>query len=519
MLPLIATKPHLWTTLGILLSLGLWVMLWLGVSPGDFSAIFRPQSTLAFVHSLRAALPLMAAGAAASMIGVKVLQRKPSGFGFFSPLGLAAAYGLVGLAASLKSPAPNVALWWAALHLSVPLVLWGVVWGTRPLNQLRYLVNATWVLIILAATALFVVAALYLDLVDRFLDPALFLQCQDSGWFDLSASKIRGTGVGRYAAIAGIIAISGLFQGRWRLLWGMVFLASFTLLLSTGARGAFGGFAAGASLTVLIYLIYAGKRALLSALLAILVLVPLVWGTGLHRDFLEVCLLRAPADQRDMAKVSTTLAAPSQPHQTLPQKVTPATSVDAAAPVDPTAPAPTAAVVPKGEGYGADPLSPKGPVEQVETRFIIKNFPKLTGRTAVWMEGWRLFKNSPLIGFGFQVDRLMLGTHMHNSVLHALLQTGLIGTIPFVSAMIFAWILFLRMVRKLTQLSGAHKHLVIQCGGVLAFLTMRSLVESTGAFFGVDWLILALVFFYLQVVNYERQPLDVNGDRRILEGA
>ena len=33
--------------------------------------------------------------------------------------------------------------------------------------------------------------------------------------------------------------------------------------------------------------------------------------------------------------------------------------------------------------------------------------------------------------------------------------------------------------------------------GVLAFFSVRSLFESSGAFFGVDWLLLAPLFVYL----------------------
>ena len=67
------------------------------------------------------------------------------------------------------------------------------------------------------------------------------------------------------------------------------------------------------------------------------------------------------------------------------------------------------------------------------------------------------------------------------------------------------------MVCKLNLLSGADKRLAIQCGGVLAFLTVRSFPESTGAFFSVDWLILAPVLFYLQLVNAGFQRRE--GDR------
>ena len=125
----------------------------------------------------------------------------------------------------------------------------------------------------------------------------------------------------------------------------------------------------------------------------------------------------------------------------------------------------------------------------------------LSGRTLVWAKGLRLFKESPYLGFGFHADRLLLGTHMHNAFLHALLQTGLLGTIPFVAAILLAWGLLIRALLRRSALPLPHQHLVIQTAGVLAFLTVRSIPESTGAFFGVDWLLLAPLLLYLQLLN------------------
>ena len=141
------------------------------------------------------------------------------------------------------------------------------------------------------------------------------------------------------------------------------------------------------------------------------------------------------------------------------------------------------------------------PTSEPSVELIPGEFYSFSGRQAVWSDGWGLFKDSPVWGYGFHADRLILGTHMHNSVMHAMLQTGLLGTIPFVLAIVFAWILLLRLVLKLPVLASSDKHLVIQCAGVLAFFTMRSFPESTGAFFGVDWLIIAVMLFYLQLVN------------------
>ena len=112
-----------------------------------------------------------------------------------------------------------------------------------------------------------------------------------------------------------------------------------------------------------------------------------------------------------------------------------------------------------------------------------------------------MIKESPILGYGFQGDRLLLGTHMHNSVLHSLFQTGIMGVIPFVAALGLGWFLLIVVLRKLGSLPPVHKHLVIQVAGILVFLSLRSLTESTGAFFGVDWLLLAPLLLYLQVVS------------------
>jgi O-antigen ligase len=120
----------------------------------------------------------------------------------------------------------------------------------------------------------------------------------------------------------------------------------------------------------------------------------------------------------------------------------------------------------------------------------------------------KLLKDSPFLGFGFHADRLILGTHMHNAFLHALFQTGIIGTIPFMGSLIFGWVLLFRAARKLALFPLPHKHLVIQSGGILAFLTIRAFPESTGAFFGIDWLILAPLLLYLHLVNSSLRSME-----------
>lgn len=127
--------------------------------------------------------------------------------------------------------------------------------------------------------------------------------------------------------------------------------------------------------------------------------------------------------------------------------------------------------------------------------------PTLSGRvTGVWQESWRLFLSSPLLGYGFHADRIFLeGQHAHNALIHAIVQTGLLGTIPFVAALVWAWILILRLYRS--RPPGNILPLPIEIPAVMAFFTVTSVTESTFAFFGASWLICAPLFVYVYHMN------------------
>ncbi len=130
--------------------------------------------------------------------------------------------------------------------------------------------------------------------------------------------------------------------------------------------------------------------------------------------------------------------------------------------------------------------------------------PSLTGRTETWHEGWKLFLHSPWIGFGFQADRVFLHQHMHDALLHALVQTGLLGTIAFVLALVLSVFL----MAKLYIASQVRRSTVFrdEVPGLLAFFIVLSVTEST-AYFSADWLLLAPVLAYIQVLAWQQGVL------------
>ena len=135
---------------------------------------------------------------------------------------------------------------------------------------------------------------------------------------------------------------------------------------------------------------------------------------------------------------------------------------------------------------------------------IPAGFFGFSGRRVVWEKGLDLLGESPLLGYGFQADRLLLGTHAHNSLIQSLVQSGVLGTIPFVAAMLLGWFLLLVSLQRISRLAALHRTLVIQTAGIMVFLSIRAITESTGAFFSVDWLILAPHLLYIQVLNSNR---------------
>ena len=242
----LTTVPDLRSTFPVLFPVVLWAMLFLGLGAGRASEIWAPLGPRSFIDGVRAVLPFTVASSAAVFIVYRILQGYMPQRTVLGPLGLAAAYGLMGFVAAFNSPDGSVALWWTGLYLAVPIVLWGVVWSANPLEQLRPLVNATWLAVILASAVLLAVAVFKLDFIDRVKDPSLFLDCRASDWLDLTSGRIRGTGVGRYAAITSLIAISGMWMPKWRRLWSVVLFISLVFLLYSAARGSFAGFGAGA---------------------------------------------------------------------------------------------------------------------------------------------------------------------------------------------------------------------------------------------------------------------------------
>ncbi|MCX6722546.1 MAG: WecB/TagA/CpsF family glycosyltransferase, partial [Candidatus Staskawiczbacteria bacterium] len=145
--------------------------------------------------------------------------------------------------------------------------------------------------------------------------------------------------------------------------------------------------------------------------------------------------------------------------------------------------------------------SPKNILNNLEPKNKLIFFT-LSGRTTgIWPQSWRLFLSSPLIGYGFQADRVFLnGQHTHNTLFQALVQTGLLGTIPLIFAFLLTFI-YLCYALKTKNIKEEEKCFLVVISGVFVFFAVRAITESSGAYFDADWLFLAPIIAYIQVYN------------------
>ena len=124
--------------------------------------------------------------------------------------------------------------------------------------------------------------------------------------------------------------------------------------------------------------------------------------------------------------------------------------------------------------------------------------PTLTGRTTTWEAGWQALQQSPWAGLGFWADRMFLGGwNIHNTLLDALMQSGFLGAIPFVIALVWVWIGVLRFYS--TKPAGEASSLPGELLGIMTFFTIYSITEITYSFYSVGWMVMAPLFAHVQL--------------------
>lgn len=453
----------------------------------------------------------MAAAISLGFIVLRLANGNRPGTQLSNPLIFITIYATLGLLASFQSPKGIESLYWASAYLTVPIFLWALLITGNSEDQIRRVFVVTLVLMIAAVPLLSIFASAKLGYLSFIISPSEWIECNTRRWFSESSHLIRETGVGRYAALAALTSIVGLRVRNWGYLWVVIFVASATLLLYSGARTALLGF--GVALPVILLLAH-GRQAMIGGAVAGLVLIPIFWTTGVHQTFLDNCIWRTSQNSAttQQVQISLVLAAPQ------PADVTPITEPIPASPTLPNIEKSDVEESPPAQIFdGEDKVvgqipnwtetveeSPPVQIFDDEDKVvgqIPKTFFNLTGRTTTWAETWELIKESPWLGRGFHADRFLLTQHVHNSYLHSVLQAGFLGGIPFFVALALSWFLLIKGLVARAVLSEYNQRLIVTAAGVMVFLTVRTIAESTGAFFSIDWLILAPLMVYVQMIR------------------
>lgn len=129
-----------------------------------------------------------------------------------------------------------------------------------------------------------------------------------------------------------------------------------------------------------------------------------------------------------------------------------------------------------------------------------EEFRSMTGRTRAYEHGLAAFEDAPFIGRGQWADRMIIGEHVHNSYLQAILNAGTLGTIPYIGSWIAGWLLFFRLQKRSNRLSREDRLCLLEAGTVMMFFTVRSIPETTTASFAVDLLVMAAVYVYFEIL-------------------
>jgi O-antigen ligase len=134
----------------------------------------------------------------------------------------------------------------------------------------------------------------------------------------------------------------------------------------------------------------------------------------------------------------------------------------------------------------------------------------LTGRQYTWQRGVEQVSRSPVFGWGFHADRLLLNSeHMHNSYLHAAIHSGILGALLFLAGIFSIWVLMIKrgLLKNLKYLKREDKPYLLESVLLVGYFTSRSFFESTAAFYGVDLLVFLPAAAYIIFWLYEQKDL------------
>ena len=133
-----------------------------------------------------------------------------------------------------------------------------------------------------------------------------------------------------------------------------------------------------------------------------------------------------------------------------------------------------------------------------------KIFRFSSGRFSDWEKAIKVIKRSPLKGYGAQSDRFFLdGQSVHSSFLYAYLSGGIMGGIAIISIYIYSVLILLNFYffkgRK-----DSHHYIMDVCALIMVIILLRSILETSFAVFGIDFLLFTVSLLTLSKAYYTK---------------
>jgi O-antigen ligase len=138
----------------------------------------------------------------------------------------------------------------------------------------------------------------------------------------------------------------------------------------------------------------------------------------------------------------------------------------------------------------------------------------MTGRTHAYEHGIAAFGDAPIFGRGQWTDRLVIYEHVHNSFLQALLNSGIVGGIPYFASWIAGWVMFFKLRNRWRWLGSQDRLCLLESGAVMMFFTVRATPETTTASFSVDLMVMVAIYVYLEITTLDVARRQVSSSQR-----
>ena len=121
-----------------------------------------------------------------------------------------------------------------------------------------------------------------------------------------------------------------------------------------------------------------------------------------------------------------------------------------------------------------------------------------SGRLSDWKEIFHRYDNHALIlGYGSQGDRYLINQTASNAIMYAFSSTGIIGLSFFI---FFSFVISLRIIKFFLR-KKINDPLIRLSVFILIIILIRSLIESSYAVFGIDFMLFSISLFTLNKYN------------------